>query len=84
MRIIIITPLLLLFACAPVTQETLDRRDDREYEQYERELQFARDKEKCNTITTTIMIERWGKATRNQVIRNVPGRGDTWHCVYRR
>lgn len=75
---------ILLGGCATApSQKTLDLRFDRAYEQQERELQFDRDKETCNTATTTIMIVRYGKATRHQEITNVPGRGDTWHCVYR-
>lgn len=82
-KILILVAILLGGCASTASQKTLDLRFDRAYEQQERELQFDIDKEKCNTATTSIIIERYGKATRHQVITNVPGRGDTWHCIYR-
>ena len=77
-------PILLLFlvgGCAPPTQETIDRRDEQAYEQAERETAFYADKRQCDNQKGVIMIERWGQATRRQVLLDLPGRGDSWHCA---
>jgi len=81
---IMIMIVFVLGACAPASQKTLDLREERAYDQQEREIQFDKDTQRCDLQTHMMAIDRrLGHATRNQVVRNVPGRGDKWYCVRR-
>jgi len=80
-----LTALVLIFivGCAPMSEKTRLKHEQYEYDQQERELAFDEYKYECEKQNAYVFIERYGKARRNQVIRNVPGPGDGLKCLNR-
>lgn len=74
---------LIFIGCAPMTQQAIEKRDDRAYDQMVREQDFYVYKEDCESNGGYAKIERMGYATRRNEIRNVPGRRDRLHCIGR-
>lgn len=75
--------LIFLVGCAPMSEKTRLRHEQAAYDQQKRELAFYDYKYECEKQNAYVLIERYGRAKRNQVIRNVPGKGDALKCLNR-
>ena len=73
----------LLAGCSTMTEEAIEKQDELAYERMERAESFVSYKARCDDANGYVVIERWGKATRREVILNVPGRGDKVICTTR-
>lgn len=67
-------------ACVPLTPEALLRVEQHAYQQAEREARFFSDKRTCDEFGGFIVIERYGRASRRDEVRRVPGARDRWFC----
>lgn len=82
-KYLIALALIFIVGCAPMSEKTKLRHEQYAYDQQEREIAFDEYKYECENQNAYALIERRGKARRNQVIRNVPGPGDSLKCLNR-